>query len=93
MLLNKFTTILITLTNSKINSQTTIKNHKHKTMKTELKKAIIDYIFENVKYMQIINQTKDNFRAYIYDKNGKYLIGGEEVGNFIREFIKFNEKY
>jgi hypothetical protein len=28
------------------------------------------------------------FRAYIYDADGNYLIGGEEVKNFICDAVK-----
>lgn len=52
-------------------------------MKTELKKAIISYMFENEKAFQLYNQTVENFRQYIYDQKGEYLIGGEEVAHFI----------
>lgn len=57
-------------------------------MKKELKQAIINFIFDNEKKFQIVNNTVDNFRAYIYDSNGEYLIGGEDVGNFIKNAIK-----
>ena len=57
-------------------------------MRKELKKAIIDYIFENEKEFQLTNLVTDKFRAYIYDADGNYLIGGEEVYDFIIEAIK-----
>lgn len=57
-------------------------------MKTELKKAIVNFIFENEKNFQLHNATVSEFRPYIYDTEGHYLIGGEEVANFIRESIK-----
>lgn len=60
-------------------------------MRKELKKAIIDYIFENKKEFQLTNSVKTKFRAYIYDADGNYLIGGEEVSEFIREAIKLIE--
>ena len=56
-------------------------------MKTELKKAIVNFIFENLNNFQINNATTHKFRPYIYDSNGEYLIGGEEVSNFIIEAI------
>ena len=57
-------------------------------MRKELKKAIIDYIFENEREFQLTNATVEKFRPYIYDADGSYLIGGEEVSRFIDEAIK-----
>jgi len=57
-------------------------------MRTQLKKAIIEFIFENEKEFQITNHTTNHFRAYIYDEKGEYLIGGEEVAEFIKQAIK-----
>jgi hypothetical protein len=60
-------------------------------MRKELKKAIIDYIFEKKKEFQLTNSVTTKFRAYIYDGEGNYLIGGEEVYDFIIEAIKLIE--
>lgn len=57
-------------------------------MRTELKKAIIDFIFENEKEFQINNAVTEKFRAYIYDADGNYLIGGKDVSEFIDKAIK-----
>ena len=57
-------------------------------MRKELKKAIIDFIFDNEKEFQLHNATIEKFRPYIYDANGNYLIGGEDVANFISKAIK-----
>ena len=57
-------------------------------MKTELKKAIIDYIFEKEKDFQINNAVTQKFRPYIYDPDGNFLIGGHEVYEFIKDAIK-----
>ena len=56
-------------------------------MNKELKKAIIAYIFENEKQFQITTNVTDKFRAYIYDSKGEYLIGGQQVYNFIEAAI------
>jgi hypothetical protein len=57
-------------------------------MKTELKKAIIKSVFDNINVFQISNYlTGEVWRAYIYDSTGNYLIGGEDVANFIKEAI------
>jgi len=57
-------------------------------MKKELKQAIVNCIFENEKQFQLINYVKTQFREYIYTSQGNYLIGGEEVGEFIDNAIK-----
>lgn len=56
-------------------------------MDTQLKKVIIESIFENENEFQIVNYIKENFRAYIYDSKGGYLIGGEKVAEFINKAI------
>ena len=54
-------------------------------MQKELKKEIIKWLLENEsKWQRLIACTKE-FRNYIYDNEGNYLIGGEEVSNFIEE--------
>lgn len=57
-------------------------------MNTELKKAIVNFMFDNSKDFQLINNTNQEFRPYIYDSKGSYLIGGENVANFIKETEK-----
>ena len=57
-------------THSKLISKT----NKNKQNEKELKKAIIDFIFEKEKF-QLHNATIEKFRLYIYDSNGNYLIG------------------
>jgi len=57
-------------------------------MNKELKKAIVNFIFDNEKEFQINNATTEKFRPYIYDAEGNYLIGGEIVSNFINDAIK-----
>jgi len=56
-------------------------------MKKELKQAIINFIFENEKVFQLTNITKAEFRPYIYTAAGEYLIGGEDVAEFIEKAI------
>jgi len=56
-------------------------------MKKELKQAIINFIFENEKEFQLTNTTVDKFRNYIYTPKGDYLIGGEDVRDFIKKAI------
>lgn len=57
-------------------------------MNLELKKAIVNFIFDNINEFQIINAVKNKFRLYIYDDKGNFLIGGEQVSEFISEAIK-----
>lgn len=57
-------------------------------MRTELKKAILNYMCENEKEFQLINETTKHFSPYIYDSNGNHLIGGEQVAEFIRKAEK-----
>ena len=57
-------------------------------MNKKLKQAIVNFIIENEKEFQLTNRTAEEFRPYIYDNKGKYLIGGEEVLNFIRDAEK-----
>ncbi|MES2287350.1 MAG: hypothetical protein V4547_16780 [Bacteroidota bacterium] len=56
-------------------------------MKKELKQAIINFIFDNEKDYQLTNLTVDKFREYIYSASGDYLIGGEDVKEFISKAI------
>lgn len=56
-------------------------------MKKELKQAIINFIFEHENEFQLINVTIEKFRPYIYDNSGKYLIGGQDVSEFISKAI------
>jgi len=53
----------------------------------ELKKQIIDYIFENKDNFQLTNDTINNFSRYVYDEKGDYLIGGDLIVKFIKKAI------
>lgn len=57
-------------------------------MNKELKKVIINYIFDNEKQFNLTNATIEKFRPYIYDSTGNYLIGGADVSQFIEHSIK-----
>lgn len=52
-------------------------------MNKELKKEIFDYLYENETLWQRVNMCRKEFKEYIYDRNGNYLIDGEIVSNFI----------
>ena len=54
-------------------------------MQKELKKEIIKWLLENENKWQRLNSCKEEFRNYIYDSKGNFLIGGEDVSNFINE--------
>jgi hypothetical protein len=62
-------------------------------MKKELKRAIVNYILDNEKEFQIMNATTKNFRLYIYDDKGEYLIGGEEISEFIVKQVELLRSY
>lgn len=51
----------------------------------ELKKAIINWLLDNENRWQRVNECTEEFREYIYNSDGNYLIGGQEVAKFIRE--------
>ena len=52
-------------------------------MHKELKRAIINWLFDHENEWQRTNACMKQFRPYIYDENGGYLIGGKEVHDFI----------
>ena len=54
-------------------------------MHKELKKEIIKWLLENENEWQRLIACTKEFRNYIYDNEGNYLIGGEEVSDFIEE--------
>jgi len=57
-------------------------------MITELKKEIIDFMFENKNEFQLVNATHEKFRQYIYKPDGNYCIGGNGVSEFISKADK-----
>ena len=57
-------------------------------MNKQLKQGIINFIFENEKVFQLQSITIGNFKQYIYNSQGNYLIGGEEVAEFIGKAVK-----
>ena len=57
-------------------------------MNTELKKEIVNWIFENEKEFQITNRCTQHFRQAIYTEEGEYYLNGEEVYKFILNAIK-----
>lgn len=52
-------------------------------MHKELKRAIINWLLDNENEWQRVNACKEEFRPYIYNAEGNYLIGGKEVADFI----------
>lgn len=57
-------------------------------MYKELKKEIINWLLDNEFEFQRCWNCIDHFRAYIYNNEGNYLIGGENVCRFIEEADK-----
>ena len=49
----------------------------------ELKQAILNWLLENESQWQRVNACVKAFRAYIYDENGNYLMGGQVISKFI----------
>ena len=54
----------------------------------ELRKQITMYLLENEGVFQRLNNCIEYFRLYIYTPEGNYLIGGEDVANYIRTLDK-----
>ena len=54
----------------------------------ELMKEIINWLFAHENEWQRINACIDEFRNYIYQDNGNYLIGGENIVRFIEKVDK-----
>ena len=54
-------------------------------MHKELKKEIIKWLLENENQWQRLNSCKEEFKNYIYGDEGSFLIGGEDVSDFIRK--------
>lgn len=52
-------------------------------MYKELKAVIIGWLLDHENEWQRVNVCRENFREYIYNSEGEYLIGGEEVEQFI----------
>ena len=55
---------------------------------TELKQAIINYIFENYNLFDRLNYVKDKFKNYIYDENWNYLIWWKDILEWIQNIDK-----
>lgn len=49
----------------------------------ELKKEILNWLLNNENRWQRTNACTEQFRNYVYDDNGEYLIGGRNVVDFI----------
>ena len=57
-------------------------------MNQELKKAICQYMFDKATDFQLVNNTTEHFRQYVYTPDGNYCFGGEIVSDFISQFSK-----
>jgi hypothetical protein len=57
-------------------------------MNKDLKKAIIDFMFENEKVFGLNTHTRNHFKQYVYTPEGEYCFGGEVVSNFISDVEK-----
>ena len=54
----------------------------------ELKKCILIWLMENENVFNRLNGCIEYFRLYIYTPEGQFLIGGEDVYNYIKELEK-----
>ena len=61
-------------------------------MQYQLMQAIFNYQTDNGSEFNLHNATTEQFRPYIYDDQGNYLIGGEQVSQFISDAIKLINK-
>ena len=61
-------------------------------MKYQLMQAVFNYLIENSNEFNLHNATTAHFKPYIYDDMGEYLIGGEQVSQFINDAIKLINK-
>lgn len=52
-------------------------------MYKELKAAIIQWLLDNENEFSRVVKCHEEFRPYIYDQAGEYLIGGKDVSDFI----------
>ena len=57
-------------------------------MYKELKAEILKWLLEHENTFDRVNACKDEFRPYIYNADGNYLIGGQTVSKFITEADK-----
>ena len=57
-------------------------------MYKELKAEILKWLLEHEKEWQRVNACIEEFRPYIYNADGNYLIGGQMVSEFITEADK-----
>lgn len=54
----------------------------------ELKKAIIEYLFNHINTFNRLNCTKEEFKNYIYDDNWNYLIWWKDISDWISTIEK-----
>lgn len=57
-------------------------------MYKELKAEILKWLLEHENEWQRVNVCIEAFRAYIHNADGNYLIGGQNVAEFITEADK-----
>lgn len=55
---------------------------------TELKQAIINYIFQNYNLFNRLNCTTKKFKNYIFDENWEYLIWWKDIIEWIEKIDK-----
>lgn len=58
-----------------------------------LMQAIVEYMSDTHNDFQLVNNTVQQFRQYIYDDAGEYIIGGKQVASFIIKAEKLLTEY
>ena len=66
------------------NEKTKIVMKKFETINVNLRIEIVKWFTENINRWQRVISCMDAFRAYIYDADGNYLIGGKDITEFIK---------
>lgn len=62
-------------------------------MNHELQKEILVWLLHNRNIFGLRNAASEEFKAYLYDDKGEYLIGGLEISQFIDDAVSLLEKH
>lgn len=54
-----------------------------RTIHPELRRAIVNWLFDNENVFCRSSACSQNFRQYIYDDTGNYIIGGKDIAEYI----------
>lgn len=59
--------------------------NSHKGLLMEFKQRVVEWICKHANEFQLVNACVEEFRGYIYDSNGNFLLGGDGVLDFIKQ--------